>query len=89
MVSIHPELRERELASAHGSPLLAAANLTLELSANRPDDGPEARLGWPLGPSIERALEVIAQPGLSHDAVKAIVISIARRQHLLLGGEEA
>lgn len=83
----YADLRAKTLAENHGSPLLAAVALTIGLSANRPDDGPMVRLGWPLDVAVDRAMEVIAEPTLGRDNVKEMALRIAEREGYLLGGQ--
>lgn len=82
-------LRERYLAEHHGSPFFATVALTLGLSANKPDDGPMVRLGWPLDVALDRAIEVIQPEGISRDNLRDAVISAAKAEGYLLGGKEA
>lgn len=85
-MSTNPDLRERYLSENHGSPLLAAVSLTLGFGANRPDDGPEVRLGWPLRNAALAAIDVINDPDLDLEVVEGMARNAAARQGLVFHG---
>jgi len=76
-------IRSRYLTGGR-PPITAAVDLTIDLAANRPGDGPEVRQGWPLTAAAGRAVEVIGTPGLDVDMVAALTAVRCQRLGLVL-----
>jgi hypothetical protein len=77
-------IRDEYMDAANGVPIVAATSLCLSLAANRPDDGPQIRQGWPLTIAAQQAVEVIATPGLDVDMVAALTASHCARNGLVV-----